>query len=379
MRAGAFPAALLLAALAYSPAKAADEPKPATVQTEFKRWTAELETLLQGQPKSSELRQNLRIWFTDQGRSLSKVKEPLLSASLPSKMWGSAAFVVDSANQNFTVLSAQEFRALLDFSNRVLEYCHSAYGPRQTVCTDDHYWELKAKNALYRAQLGEADAVTLLAGIPAMVTASFQPLSGAFAPSDLSEIATDRCSGWYRLWTKHLMPEYNKVPERLQQSAYLEAYIGAAADTLALCQAAKADGPSLVLRFADLGIATLSASPINGSPAVMGKAYGLAATAYDELLIGKDSYGSDTLGRSNYQLKLLLLAKGLGKQDQAKAWADALPKALTEESARSDDGFNCRYFTSETEKHPLPWQSVQEAFPQQYQKMVSACPSLAAH
>ncbi len=377
MRSGVLFGTLLLAALANAPLHAAAEPKPAAVQAEFKRWTAELESLLPGQPKSGELRQNLRVWFADQGSSLSKVKEPILSASLPSKMWGSAAYTVDVANQNFGALSAQEYRGLLDFSNRVLEYCHSTYLPRKTVCTDEHYWELKAKNALYRAQLGQADSTALITGIPAMVTASFQPLSGAFASSDISEIATDRCSGWYRLWSKHLMPDYNNEPERLQQSAYLEAYIGAAAETLALCQAAKADGPSLVLRFADLGIAILSVSTGNDSPAVIGKAYGLAASAYDEILIGKDSYGGDTLGRSNYQLKLLLLANGLGKQEQAKAWADALSKSLAEEVARNDDGFSCRYFISETETHPQAWKSVQAAFEQQFQRMASSCPALA--
>lgn len=349
--------------------------KPAAVQAEFKRWTLEADSILHAQPKSSELRSSMQLWFSDQGRSLGKVEEPILSASLPSKMWGSAAMVLDLANQNFPQLSPAEYRALLDFSNRVLDYCHKAYAPKQTVCTDDHYWELKAKNSIYRAQLGEADAVTLLASVPAMVTASFQPLSGAFAPSVLSEIATDRCSGWYRLWTKHLMPEYNNVPERLQQSAYFEAYIGAAADTLTLCQAANADGPSLAFQFADLGIAILSASPVNGSPAVIGKVYGLAATAYDEILIGKDSYGSDTLGRSNYQLKLLLLANGLGNE-QAKLWADALPKSLTEENARRDDDFNCRFFVSETERSPNAWREAVRVFPEQYRAMQRACPQL---
>lgn len=364
----------VLAPLFYSESLLA-EVKPAAVQAEFKRWTVEVDSLLQAQPKASELRSNLRLWFGDQGRSLSKVKEPILSASLPSKMWGSAAVVLDSANQHFSQLSRAEYRALLDFSSRILDYCFNAYAPKQTVCTDDHYWELKAKNSIYRAQLGEADAATLLASVPAMVTASFQPLSGAFAPSDLTEIATDRCSGWYRLWTKYLMPEYNNVPERLQQSAYFEAYIGAAADTLALCQAANADGPSLALQFADLGIAILSASPINGSPAVIGKVYGLAATAYDEILIGKDSYGSDTLGRSNYQLKLLLLANGLGKE-QAKLWADALPKSLTEENARRDDDFNCRFFVSETERSPNAWREAAAVYPEAYRAMSAACPQL---
>ena len=85
--------------------------KPAAVQAEFKRWTLEADAILQAQPKSSELRSTMRLWFSDQGRSLGKVKEPILSASLPSKMWGSAAIVVDLANQNFPQLSHAEYRA----------------------------------------------------------------------------------------------------------------------------------------------------------------------------------------------------------------------------------------------------------------------------
>ena len=101
--------------------------KPAEVQVEFKRWNSEVDTVLQAQPKSSELRKNLHIWFTDQGRSLSKVKEPILSASLPSKMWGSAAYVLDSANQHADELSNAEYRSLLELSERVMDYCHKAF------------------------------------------------------------------------------------------------------------------------------------------------------------------------------------------------------------------------------------------------------------
>ena len=105
--------------------------KPAEVQVEFKRWNSEVDTILQAQPKSSELRKNLHIWFTDQGRSLSKVKEPILSASLPSKMWGSAAYVLDSANQHASELNNAEYRSLLELSALVIDYCHKAFSPQQ--------------------------------------------------------------------------------------------------------------------------------------------------------------------------------------------------------------------------------------------------------
>ena len=130
--------------------------KPAQVQVEFKRWNSEVDAILQAQPKSSELRKNLHIWFTDQGRSLSKVKEPILSASLPSKMWGSAAYVLDTANQHASELNSTEYQSLLALSVRVMDFCHKAYAPQQTVCTDDHYWHLKAGAALYLAKLGHS-------------------------------------------------------------------------------------------------------------------------------------------------------------------------------------------------------------------------------
>lgn len=348
--------------------------KPAEVQVEFKRWNSEVDTVLQAQPKSSELRKNLHIWFTDQGRSLSKVKEPLLSASLPSKMWGSAAIVVDLANQNFPQLSHAEYRALLDFSNRVLDYCHKAYAPKQTVCTDEHYWELKAKNAIYRAQSAQSDSKVLLASLPEMLKDSFMPLSGTFSAYDAVDIASDRCMGWFRLSANFLMPEFNMVPARLSEPAYVEAYMTQAAQSLRICEQAKADPNVFTRHIADLGIAAVDvAKPVSAE--AMRLARPIAERAFSILLNDRDDQGSTT-GRTDHQLKLFLLAHALDNREQAKVWAGAIPKSLSEVSARSGDDFNCRFFVSETERAPNAWRDAVQAFPEDYRAMKRACPQL---
>jgi hypothetical protein len=348
--------------------------KPTVVQAEFKRWAAELETLLQAQPKSSELRKTLKLWFTDQGRSLSRVKEPMLSASLPSKLWGSAAFVTDSANQNFSALTATEYLALSDFSDRVLDFCRAGYQPRQSVCTDDHYWELKAKNALYRAQLAETDFRVLLASVPTMVQASFEPLTGSFAAQDAVEIASNRCMGWFRIWANFLTPEFNNQPDRLRETAFVEAYIAQAAETLRLCDQAKANPAVFTRHIADMGVAVVEAAKLV-SPEAQRLARPIAERAYAIVLHDRDDAGSTTQ-RPDRQLMLLLLAQSLGDRAQAQGWASAIPKLLAEINERTGDEFNCRFFIAETQRAPDAWREATSAFPEDYRAMQAACPGL---
>jgi hypothetical protein len=365
---------LMLASALVAPSAMANV-KPAVVQAEFKRWTAELETMLQGQPKNGELRQNLRLWFTDQTRSLSKVKEPILSASLPSKMWGSAAWVTDSANKDFGSLKAQEYRALLDFSNRILDYCFKAYSPKQTVCTDDHYWELKAKNSIYLAQLAEPDSKALLARVPELLKASFKPLSGTFFSYDAVDTASDRCMGWFRLTANFLMPEFNNEPARLSEPVYVEAYMAQAAETLRICEQAKANPNVFTRHIADLGIAAVNAAkPVSAE--AMRLATPIAERAFAILLADRDDQGSTT-GRTDHQLKLFLLAHALGKREQAKLWAESIPESLRDVSQRTGDDFNCRFFVSETQRTPNAWREAVAVYPEAYRAMSEACPQLS--
>ncbi len=213
---------------------------PAEVQAEFKRWTLEADAILQAQPKSSELRKNLNIWFTDQGRSLSKVKEPILSASLPSKMWGSAAYLLDSANQHASELNNSEYRSLLALSASVMEYCHQAYASQQTVCTDNHYWQLKASTAIYLAKLNEADASQQLASIPAIVNGSFVPFQGFYAKST-EEMATDECSSWTRLLARHLTDDYFLHAKQDVPESFVKAYFETTQKVLDLCESNHAE------------------------------------------------------------------------------------------------------------------------------------------
>lgn len=348
--------------------------KPVVVQQEFKRWTTELNTILQDQPKSSTVRSDLHAWFTDQGRSLSKVKEPILSASLPSKMWGSAAYVTDSANNSFGTLSGSDYGALLDFSNRILDYCFKAYQPRQSVCTDEHFWELKAKNTLYLAQLGESDSIALLNTLPVMLKTSFNPLSGGYASNDLRDIASDRCMGWYRLMANFLMPNYNNVPSQLTQPVYVEAYLAQTAETLRICEQAQANPSVYTRQIADLGLTVMDvAKPVSDKAIQIARP--VAERAYQILLDDKDDAGT-TNNRIDHQLKLFLLAHTLGKQVQAKAWADAIPKTLVEINERTGDDFNCRFFVSETKRTPSAWSDAVFAFPEAYRAMQTACPEL---
>lgn len=363
----------VLAPLFYSESLLA-EVKPAAVQAEFKRWTLEVDSILHAQPKSSELRSSLQLWFSDQGRSLGKVKEPILSASLPSKMWGSAAVVLDLANQNYAPLSPGEYRALLDFSNRVLDYCHKAYAPKQTVCTDDHYWELKAKNTIYRAQLAESDSKALLASVPELLKASFRPLSGTFSDYDAVDTASDRCMGWFRLSANFLMPDFNNQAQRLAEPAYVEAYMAQAAQTLHICEQAKANPNVFTRHIADLGIAVVDvAKPVSAEAMRLAKP--IAERAFSIVLNDRDDQGSTT-GRTDHQLKLFLLAHALGNREQAEVWASAIPKSLAEVSVRTGDDFNCRFFVSETERSPNAWREAVRAFPEQYRAMQRACPQL---
>lgn len=364
---------LILASFLYSGFTSAAL-KPAQVQDEFKRWNSEVDTILQAQPKSSELRKNLHIWFTDQGRSLSKVKEPILSASLPSKMWGSAAYVLDSANNNFGALSSSDYRALLDFSSRIMDYCFNAYAPKQTVCTDDHYWELKAKNSIYLAQLAGPDSKALLARVPEMLKSSFKPLTGTFLEYDAVDIASDRCMGWFRLTANFLMPDFNNEPARLREPDYVEAYMAQAAQTLQICEQAKANPAVFTRQISDLGLMVVSiARPV--SEQAMRIARPIAERAYQILLNDKDDAGS-TNSRSDHQLKLFLLAHTLGNKAQAQNWANAIPKTLLDVNERTGDDFGCRFFVSETQRTPDAWRDAVGVYPEDFQAMKVACPQL---
>lgn len=368
------PFALLCGSLLFA-ASVNAQVKPATVQAQFKAWASEVPVLLQAQPKNSELRKNMLLWFNDQARSLSKVKEPILSASLPSKMWGSAAFVLDLANQNYAPLSPAEYRALLDFSSRVLDYCYTVYAPKQTVCTDDHYWELKAKNTIYRAQLAESDSKALLASVPELLKASFKPLSGTFSDYDAVDTASDRCMGWFRLNANFLMPDFNNQVQRLAEPAYVEAYMAQAAETLRICEQAKANPNVFTRHIADLGIAVIDvAKPVSAE--AMRLATPIAERAFSIVLNDRDDQGSTT-DRTDHQHKLFLLAHALGKPEQAKVWASAIPKSLAEVSARTGDDFNCRYFVSETERAPNAWRQAINAYPEQFRAMKAVCPQLS--
>lgn len=369
-----FPLSLLWCSLLFA-SSAIAEVKPATVQTQFKVWASEAQVLMQAQPKNSELRKNLLLWFNDQARSLSKVKEPILSASLPSKMWGSAAMVTDLANQNYADLSPAEYRALLDFSDRIIDYCQKAYLPKQTVCTDDHYWELRAKNTLYKAQLAEPDSRALLARVPELLKASFKPLSGTYASHDAVDIASDRCMGWFRLTANYLMPDFNNEPARLSDPVYVEAYMAQAAETLRICEQAKANPNVFTRHIADLGIAVTDvAKPVSSE--AMRLAAPIAERALAILLADRDDQGSTT-SRSDHQLKLFLLAHALGKPEQAKLWADAIPKSLRDVSQRTGDDFNCRFFVSETQRSPNAWREATAVYPEAYRAMSAACPQLS--
>jgi hypothetical protein len=347
--------------------------KPAEVQVEFKRWTGDVDAILQAQPKSSELRRNLHNWFTDQGRSLSKVKEPILSASLPSKMWGSAAYVLDSANRHASELNGTEYRSLLALSERVMDFCHKAYAPQQTVCTDDHYWHLKASTAIYSAKLSEPDSAQQLADIPAMVSGSIVPFQGFYAKST-EEMATDECSGWIRLFARHLTPEYFPQAERSINEQFVKNYFDTAQDVLELCDANQADMQKSAGYITELAVNSVSISKPFGNDA-QAKALPFAERAYKSVL--KEVSSGDAKNTSPSDLmRLLVLATTLGKTAESARWATALPGSLRVDVSRGSDGFACGFFIKDARDLSAGWTQAIAPFPAVANELQAICPQL---
>ena len=348
--------------------------KPAQVQVEFKRWNSEVDAILQAQPKSSELRKNLHIWFTDQGRSLSKVKEPILSASLPSKMWGSAAYVLDTANQHASELNGTEYQSLLALSVRVMDFCHKAYAPQQTVCTDDHYWHLKAGAALYLAKLGESDSTQQLAAIPAMVSGSIVPFQG-FCAKSTEEMATDECSGWIRLLARHLTPEYFPRAERSVDEQFVINYFVTAQDVLALCDAHHADMQKSAGYITELAVNSVSISKPFGSD-TQAKALPFAERAYESVL-NEVSSGDVKSPSPSDVMRLLVLSTALGKAAETSRWAMALTGSLRADVSRGSDGFACGFFIKDVRDLSAGWTQAIAPFPAVANDLLSICPQLS--
>ncbi len=350
------------------------EVKHAAVQAEFKRWKGEVNAILQAQPKSSELRKNLHIWFNDQGRSLSKVKEPILSASLPSKMWGSAAYVIDTANQHASELNNAEYRSLLELSARVIDYCHKAYSPQQTVCTDYHYWHLKAGTAIYAAKLGEADSAQQLANIPAMVSGSIAPFQGFYAKST-EEMATDECSGWIRLLARHLTPEYFPRAERSINEQFVKKYIDTAQNVLELCDANHANMQKSTEYVTELAVNSISlARPFENESKA--KALTFADRAYKSIM-NEVSRGDVKSARPSDLMRLFVLSTALGKPAETSRWATALPVSLRADVSKASDGFACGFFTKNVRDLSAGWTQAIAPFPAVASELQSICPQLS--
>ncbi len=350
------------------------EVKHAAVQAEFKRWNGEVNAILQAQPKSSELRKNLNIWFTEQGRSLSKVKEPILSASLPSKMWGSAAYVIDTANQHASELNNAEYRSLLELSARVINYCHKAYSPQQTVCTDDHYWHLKAGTAIYAAKLGEADSAQQLANIPAMVSGSIVPFQGFYAKST-EEMATDECSGWIRLFARHLTPEYFPWAEPGISESFVNAYFDTAQNVLNVCETNHADMQKSAGYVTELAVNSVSIAKPFGKE-TQAKALPFAERAYKSIL-NEVSSGDLKSTKPSDLMRLFVLSTALGKPTEASRWATALPLSLRADVSKGSDGFACGFFTKNVRDLSAGWIQAIAPFPALASELQSICPQLS--
>ena len=348
--------------------------KPAEVQVEFKRWNSEVDAILQAQPKSSELRKNLHIWFTEQGRSLSKVKEPILSASLPSKMWGSAAYVIDTANQHASELNNAEYRSLLELSARVIDYCHKAYSPQQTVCTDNHFWHLKAGTAIYAAKLGEADSAQQLANIPAMVSGSIVPFQGFYAKST-EEMATDECSGWIRLFARHLTPEYFPRAEPGISESFVNAYFDTAQNVLNACETNHADMQKSAGYVTELAVNSVYIAKPFGKE-TQAKALPFAERAYKSIL-NEVSSGDVKSTRPSDLMRLFVLSTALGKPAETSRWATALPGSLRADVSRGSDGFACGFFTKNVRDLSAGWIQAIAPFPAVASELQSICPQLS--
>jgi hypothetical protein len=365
--------ALILASLLLS-SFASAAITPSEVQVEFKRWNSEIDTILQAQPKTSELRKNLHIWFTDQGRSLSKVKEPILSASLPSKMWGSSAYLLDSANQHASELNNIEYRSLLTLSLRVMEYCHKAYAPKQTVCTDDHYWNLQASIAIYLAKLSEPGSTQQLASIPALVSGSMLPVQGFYAKS-IEEMATDECSGWTRLLARHLTDDYFPRAESSINESFVNAYFDTAQNVLNVCEKNNADMQKSAGYVTELAVNSVSIAKPFGKD-TQAKALPFAERAYKAVLNEFPS-GDVNSARPSDLMRLLVLASALGKTAETTRWATALPSSLRNDNSKNSDGFACNFFISNTRDMGDSWKSAIAPFPAVANDLQSICPRLS--
>jgi hypothetical protein len=347
--------------------------KPADVQAEFKQWSQEADAILQAQPKSSALRSDLHAWLTDQGRSLSKVKEPVLSASLPSKMWGSAATILDSANQHAGELDNAEYSKLLGLAVRVIDYCHQAYKPQQSVCTDDHYWHLKAGAALYLAKLGEPDSAQQLAVIPAMVSGSIVPFQGFYSKS-AEEMATDACSGWIRLLARHLTDDYFPRSRQRINEAFLNAYFASTRNVLDLCESSHADMGESIGYLTELAIHSMSMARPFGKE-VQGKALPFAERAYKSALQEVPGGATDSAQPTDL-MRLMVLATALDKAADTTRWATAMPGSLRVDKSRGSDDFACNYFAKSTRDLGDGWTDAVSAFPAIADELRSICPQL---
>ena len=359
---------LAVLALALGAAGAHADMTPAQAAAALKGWRAEAARILAAQPKDSAARTELDLWLKEQGASFGRIAEPLRSASVPSKLWGSAAYALDTANRNAGSLNEAEYRGLLALSQDIIGACRQAYAPRQSVCTDGHYWDLRLQNALYLAKLDGTDRDAHLASLPGLVAEAGKPLSGAFAP--VADVARqEACRDGIRGLARHLRAEYDPYG-RGRSPGFHQGYFAAAQAVLAACEPMPADDALLTGHLAELGVS--AAARAGDDAGLRAQAEPLAQRAY-ALLLAQQPTGDGEGAHPVDLARLLVLADTLGKREDARRWAQALPVQLRLD-AESGGAFPCNYFGDTTANLGAAWTAALAKFPDTGAALAPICP-----
>lgn len=150
-------------------------PGAAAAQPDFRGlmadWRSEAAKLLKAQPRDAAVRTALDDWLREQRDSLGAVPEGLRAHAARLKLFATAGFTLDRANEHAASLSAVEFRGLLALSERMLDDCAAFVGQSQGVCRDGNAVLLRVQQALALARREDEDLAAQLARVPALFEA----------------------------------------------------------------------------------------------------------------------------------------------------------------------------------------------------------------
>lgn len=161
-------------------------------------WREQAALALRAQARQAPVRTALDDWMRDQRDSLGAVPEGLRAHAAKVKLFATAGFTLDRANEHAATLSAPEFRALVGLSERMLDDCAAFVGSGHGMCRDGNAVLLRVQQALALARREDDDLRAQLARIPALFEAGVAAQRG-----DVDAY----CSGLLRIAALQQFPE----------------------------------------------------------------------------------------------------------------------------------------------------------------------------